>query len=222
MSRLAITLSLAVLVASTGCRNHQRQDQQPVVSQQQQLKPVVAIVPMVDRTVNTIPWSLSEEMTSAIYQRIAHKDNLYLVNQQKVAANQKKIHTANNPFATNIDWVKKTFKDNEFVVFLELLEHEESPVNAKKTSSLENCSAELNTSIRVRVIDLRSKEPKVILQELIHDAHYIPKQFTQTNFYQVPWGEEGFEISPLGLAHEQMTKELASRIEDYILQAAKS
>lgn len=75
--------------------------------------------------------------------------------------------------------------------------------------------------MRVRVFDLRGKEPKIVLQELIHDSHFIPRQFTQANFYQVPWGHESFSISPIGLAHAEFTKEISSRLEDYILMATK-
>jgi hypothetical protein len=76
-------------------------------------------------------------------------------------------------------------------------------------------------SVRVRVIDMRGKQPKIVLQELIHDTHHIPRQFTRANFYQVAWGKESFNISPMGLAHAQLTKEIASRLEDYILLAMR-
>ncbi len=76
-------------------------------------------------------------------------------------------------------------------------------------------------SVRVRVIDLRSAEPQVVLQELIHDAHPIHAQFNQVNFYQVPWKDQSFSISPVGTAHGKFTKELSQRIEDYILIALK-
>ena len=36
-------------------------------------------------------------------------------------------------------------------------------------------------------------------------------------FSQVLWGDETFEISPLGLAHAKICQEISSRMEDYIL-----
>lgn len=218
MSRIAMALSLALLAAA-GCKN---QNEQATLFEQEKnvsLKPIVAVVPIMDRTANNIPWNLSDELTSSIYRRLASDERLYLVNMQKTLAVLKKLGPGNNPFGADLAWIKRAFREDEFVAFLELLEHEEIPVNAQKASSLENCSAELNTSIRVRVFDLRGKEAKIVLQELIHDTNFIPRQFTQSNFYQVAWGKDGYEISPLGLAHEQLTKEISSRIEDYICNA---
>jgi len=71
----------------------------------------------------------------------------------------------------------------------------------------------------VRVLDLRTPEPKIVLQELIHDVHFIPRQFTQSNFHQIAWGQAGYETSPLGIAHEELTKEISLRLEDYIIHA---
>ena len=118
--------------------------------------------------------------------------------------------------------MKKSFQGDQFVVFLELVEHEEVyKQDRKKTADISECSADLNMSMRVRVFDLRGTEPKIVLQEMVHDSHFIPRQFTQTNFYQVPWGHESFSISPIGLAHAEFTKEIASRLEDYIVMSAK-
>ncbi len=63
-------------------------------------------------------------------------------------------------------------------------------------------------SVRVRVIDVREKTPKVVLQEIVEQSHHVPRQFTKANFNQVPWGDEAFDISPLGIAHDQLCKEL--------------
>jgi hypothetical protein len=76
--------------------------------------------------------------------------------------------------------------------------------------------------MRVVVVDNRGQQPEVILQEIVHDSHFIPRQFNQYNFHQVSWGNEEFTISPLGMAHTQFLKEISSRIEDYILLAQSS
>ena len=74
-------------------------------------------------------------------------------------------------------------------------------------------------TMRVRVFDVRGNEPKVILQELVQNSHFIPRQFTSEHFYQASWGTENFQITPVGLAHAKFTKELASRIGEYVLLA---
>lgn len=214
MSRVAIGLVLALL--STGC-NQSRFSQQTVYNEQAHSRPVVAIVPLIDSTKNDISWSMSEELTATIFHRLSQRDKLYLVDIEKIKTNLKKVPTGINPFGPSLAWTKKAFSKDEFVVFMELIEHDEIPLRHQKTASPEEVSAELNMTVRIRVVDLRGEEPKIILQEMVHDSHHIPKQFTQTNFYQVPWGRESYSISPLGLAHAQLSKEIATRLEEYIL-----
>lgn len=216
MSRIAISLCCLALF-SVGCRNDD--GQQAYYQQGSHMKPVVAIVPLIDSSQSAVSWNLSDELTSTIHHRLSQKEKLYLVDMQKVRSSIKKLNGNHNPFSTNLAWVKKTFSDDEFVVFLELIEHEEVPVYNQKTASAADSPAQLNMSVRVRILDLRGKEPEVVLQEMIHDNHYIPKQFTQANFFQVPWGKDSFSVSPIGLAHAQLTKEIAGRLEDYILLA---
>lgn len=221
MSRFILSVSVLALIAG-GCNDNNQNNSQAYQQTATQGKPVVSIVPVIDNTKSEYDWNLSDELSSMIYYRIAQQDNVAIVEAPRVRAKTKKIKESDNPFGPDISWIKNTFQGDQFVVFLELVEHEEVyKQDRKKTAAIEECSADLNMSMRVRVFDLRGKEPKIVLQELIHDSHFIPRQFTQANFYQVPWGHESFSISPIGLAHAEFTKEVSSRLEDYILMATK-
>lgn len=77
-------------------------------------------------------------------------------------------------------------------------------------------------SMRVRAFDLRGNEPLVILQEIVHHSHHVPRPFTSENFFQVSWENAAFNITPVGLAHANFTKEIAKRIDDYILTMSKT
>jgi hypothetical protein len=219
MLRVAMVFCLVALVA--GCVRHGSGDRTHYDSEDRGgpvTAPVTALVPLIDRTTSKLPWDLSDELTSAIYNRLALKNKVHLVDSRKVHARVKKLGPAQNPFGDDLGWVRNVFNQEEFVIFLELVEHEEVPVPSE-TIHAKDLPAELNISVRVRVLDLRSGSPRIVLQELIHDSHHIPRPFNRYNFYQTIWGKEGFSISPLGLAHAQMTKEIATRLEDYILLA---
>jgi hypothetical protein len=217
MSRIAMGICLALIAA--GCTQKQTNDQATHFSNGE-VKPVVAVVPVIDSASDVnITWNLSDELTEDIYSRLLNKEKLYIIGDQKVRSMVKNLGSAHNPFGTDLAWTKTTFAEDEFVVFLELLEHKERPMTSKKTSSPMDSAIELNMSVRVRILDLRKEQPEVILQEIIHDSHYIPRQFTRLNFHQVEWGKETYGISPLGLAHAQLTKEISTRIQDYILLA---
>jgi len=222
MSRFAtslIALSLCALLCTGSC-NHQNNDT-AAVQQVQSGKPMVALVPVIDHSHSDLTWNLSDELSRSVRKRLLQNGNFYLIGEEKVQAVTKKLTDENDPFGPNIGWIKKAFGQNEFVVFMELIEHDEVPLYASKEIAAQDSAAELNMTMRVRVLDLRGAEPKIVLQELVHDTQHIPRQFTKANFYQVPWGNEVFDISPLGMAHAQLTKELASRLEDYILISEK-
>jgi hypothetical protein len=163
-----------------------------------------------------LEWSVSEELTSTIHYRLLQKNRLYLVDHEKVASAVRKLDASHNPFGANLAWVKRAFPEDEFVIFMELVEHEEIPASQKGGTA-----SELNMAMRVRVVDLRHDFPKVILQEMVRGSHSIPKQFSREYFFQVPWGKESYSISPIGLAHSDLSQEVARRVEDYILLAMK-
>lgn len=186
-------------------------------------QPIVSVVPIIDNTRNEYAWSLSDELSSAIYANLSQKDRVLLNHSSQVRAKANPLLEKNNPFDKDLSWIKKGFQNEEFVAFLELVEHEEVlNQNKIKPQNPETCSAELNISMRVRVFDLRGAEPQVILQELIHNTHHIQAPFNHLNFYQVSWKDPSFSVSPIGLAHAKFTKDLAERIEDYILTAVKN
>lgn len=187
-------------------------------------RPIVAVVPVLDRSRHELAWNISQELTGALRQRLAQHDTLYLLSEDQVYAMTRKAsvggETGRDPFGVETSWVKKGYPQNEFVAFFELVDHREVPLVAQGGDS-EEFPAELNLSMRVRVFDLRGATPKIVLEEIVQQSHHIPKQFTRNQFNQVPWGDEMFEISPLGIAHEKLCQELASRVEDYILLNCK-
>lgn len=179
-------------------------------------RPIVSFVPVIDSSKSDLNWNVSQELTKAIRERLAQKNRVYLVGEESVAALSLKALSAHDPFDVDLSWVKKAFPQNEFVVFMELMEHNEVPAAPK---DLQDSPAELTIAVRVVVVDVREKTPKLILQEIVEQSHHIPRQFNKVNLNQVPWGDEAFDVSPLGIAHDQLCKELATRIEDYILIA---
>lgn len=219
MSRFFLSLSALALIAG-GCDDDNHNTAYNQASAQN--KPTVSIVPVIDNTKTDYDWSLSDEFSSALYSRLSQQNHIYLTDSAKVREKTKRLAEKNNPFSADISWVKNAFQGDEFVVFLELVEHEEVfEKNHRKPSDLQSCNAELNMTMRLRVFDLREQEPKVILQELVQNTHFIPRQFTSENFYQVTWDDESYSISPVGLAHAKFSKEIASRIENYILMSSK-
>lgn len=205
-----LTPAFLLTVLLTGCR----QDRDLAIQQTApRIKPMIAVVPVMDHSEDLVGWSLGDEFTSAIQYRLSCNDQLYLVDLKKAPSFQPE-----QAFGLDVTWMKKAFPKQEFVAFLELIQHDEQ-LRQDKKNPVEpiSCAADLHMSIRLRIFDLRQAQPKVVLQEIVSDSHFIPRPFTRLNFHQTHWGEEGFDISPMGIAHAAFAKAVSKRIEDYVL-----
>lgn len=167
-----------------------------------QPRPLVNMVPVMDRAQHGLSWDVSRELTQAIRQRLALDGKLYLVEGEARLGSQ-------DPFGSDTFWVKRAFPRQEFIAFVELVDHKTIPASGGK-------EGHLKTGLRVRVFDLRDSEPKVILQEFVEDLHVVASRASQPH-----WGDDSFDISPLGIAHAKVSLEVAARIEDYVLMHAR-
>lgn len=175
------------------------------------IKPSVAIASMLDTTTFDASWSLSDELTQGVMNQITSTGQVYVHSEQESPFTQ-------NPFDTDLRWMKREFLSEEFVAFLELVEHEFAPVKTNGVTSQE-ASSNLNMSVRLRVVDLRSDTPKIVLQEMIRDSYFIPKTLIPCDYTVEVWGTENYRKTPMGVAHAQLIAEIANRITDYILLA---
>lgn len=175
------------------------------------VKPSIAIASMLDTTSFDASWNLSEEITQGVMQQLASAGTIYVHTQEESPFTE-------NPFSADLSWMKREFQGEEFVAFLELVEHEFAPVRTKGIS-LQEASSNLNMAVRIRVIDLRPDAPRIVLQEMVRDSYFVPKTLIPTDYSVDVWGTEGFRKSPMGIAHAGLIQEIATRIGDYILLA---
>lgn len=200
-----LALAIFSFFIFTSCSNNQ--DDSSMTSKYYddgRARPVVAISSVVDSSTYDIPWSLSEELTYLIKNQLSNNKNLYLSSTEVMDEN---LTNTDNPFDVNISWMKDRFDNSEFLVFLELLNHREL-----KKDNISN----LEMSMRIRIVDVRAKEPKVILQECIDDNYYIAKGSIKEDYQNTIWGSQEYANSRMGLAHKQLAKEISERISDYI------
>ena len=178
-------------------------------------KPVVTIVPMLDSSSCDVPWSLSEEFSSTIKNELAQDGALFL------SADNNLQSTRENPFNHNLAWVKKSFKPAEFVVFMELVEHENVPlIKTVKDPDLipefRKNASNLNLAVRIRIIDIRKDEPVIVLQEILKNSYYSNNMIDYADYSIVTWGAENYKNTPMEIAHREMISNLKNRISDYI------
>jgi len=176
-------------------------------------KPMVAVASMIDTTSFEIPWSLSEELTSNIVNKLAQTRAIFVQSIDDFSP-------TNNPFSQDLSWVRDEFPQHEFVVFMELVRHHfvVGDKAKKKPSELE-VPNNLDMAVRLRVVDLRGHKPKIVLQEMVKESYYVPRSLLPTNYQKATWGTEEYRNSPMNIAHMQLVDEISLRLNDYILLA---
>lgn len=175
-------------------------------------KPIVAYIPIFEQAKFEFPWQLTDEFSTDIHTRLTKNDRLFIKNQNDFSGN----HSLEDPFGKDLQWMKPSFEGSEYVVLMELVDHHITP-NTPITETETKSAQTLNLTMRVRVVDLRNVKPKIILQELIQQSHHIPKFLSDIDYTKTRWGTKRFSISPIGIAHRHFTKEITTRIEDYII-----
>jgi hypothetical protein len=209
--RLFTILSFAIFFS--GCSSKTQQETSMTIYHEDgRSKPIVAIPPLMDTTSFDCPWSLSDEFTNMIFSKLQESGGIFVQKSEELPSNE-------NPFSSDLSWVKRDFQGNEFVVFTELVEHESSPTIRSSEVSSQDVSSNLNMSVRVRVVDLRGHTPKIVLQEMIRDSYFVPRMLFPVDYNKISWGSDEYSLSPMGMAHGQLIREVASRVSDYILLA---
>lgn len=206
-------LAVAVILMMSSCAHQTNLEQLSRYHEDGRSKPILALASMIDTTSFDASWSLSDEFTSMLENKIAKTGKIFVANQEEVPFTE-------NPFGNDLTWMKREFHSQEFVTFLELVEHETVPASKEKRNlPPQEISSNLNMAVRVRVIDLRSIQPKVVLQETVRSSYFIPKSLFPVDYSRIAWGSDEYRKTPMGIAHTQIVNEIADRIVDYILLA---
>jgi len=181
------------------------------------MKPVVVVLPVIDRTESCgLPWSLADEMTDEIRRRVYDSSRIYLLRESGTLDVAKTL-SCPNPHDISAAALRD-FGPSEFIVVTEIVEQKQNPYGLQ-TQKGEGTGAVLAVKMRVRVIDRRHPQPKVILQELVECDHIVARPYLNADYQKTQWGMEQFQNTPMGLAHNKIVRELVSHVEGYIVAA---
>jgi len=200
MFRKLISLTLFISFFLAGCDNNSASSK---FYDDGRSKPVLALNSVIDSTAYDLSWNLSDELTNSITKNLSLNKDIFVNTEENV----DKVLGMENPFSLDLNWMKNKFEQNEFVVFMELIKHEDKE---------EKNGVNLDMAMRVRIIDLRAKTPKVVLQECIKDNFFIAKGDFKEDYTKVIYGSNEYSKSRMGLAHEHLAKNISDRISDYI------
>jgi hypothetical protein len=164
-------------------------------------RPVVAFLPVGDNTHNGgLPWDISKELT----ERCSHpskKVQVEIISQKEVAAVVASLKGKN--LQRQEPAFFKQFKGTDFVALVEILNHTNQGHKAHIVS----------IQARVKVIDLRDGNAKLILNKLIEANQMISFSQPPVDYTRSGWGTEGYGRTPVALAHEKLANDIVTRVE---------
>lgn len=192
------------LIALSSCQKR-GMDSASLFSREGHLKDKIACVNMIDSSHCSLKWDVAQELTSYLEKNLSRKDTLYVVGVK----NEIALSSAKNPFASDTSWLKDHFCHMKYVVFTELLKHEQQHQESQ-------LGDQLALSLRVRVFKNTPEGFIPILQEIVQESYMLPSLLTKTSLFQPTYQSQGYELSPIGSSHQKFIELVAARIRDYL------
>lgn len=169
------------------------------------LKPKIALMPIIDSSQNELPWQFTDEVADGIYYEFMNTGEFYMVSPKEMGAGWMKrdsidFFSCDNSYAAD-------FCNTDFIVSMEIIE--------RSLAFCPPCSQTVNVRIRIKILDIRCCEPKVVLYEVFKTSYTgIQKDCgVEGGIY---WKSEGYPRSYCGLAHQRIICNLTKRLEEVI------
>jgi hypothetical protein len=87
-------------------------------------KPIVCLLGVFDSSMSELPWSLSEEFTTQIQQKIMQSRQLFLVQDYPLVNYLLSQDRNYKPFLQDLNVLHNLPLQSEYVVFMELIRHD--------------------------------------------------------------------------------------------------
>lgn len=182
-------------------------------------KPKVALMPIRDSSDHALSWNISEEIAEGIYYELMNSGEFYAVSPKEIGPVWQKSGEIDF-FSSDTSYVRE-FRNTDFIVAMEVIERSVvpcDPCTQRQTPAANPRNLVINVAIRVKILDVRYCEPKIVLYEVF-----------RTNYAGTPdrcgpdgticWKEEGYSRSFCGRGHQRVIHQLAQRLEEVIWSA---
>lgn len=185
------------------------------------LKSTVIVAPVQDLAAHPLPWDLSQELTEGIREHLVRTGEFLVAPVDVVQSISEEVGTI-DVASRDLSYTDR-FRPSDFVVLMEVIDHQEVPYTRGKFKPLYPVKGEVSTVLmitaRLKVVDLRSEEPKVVLQEIVHSNHQVQtgKAIEFMDYANTGWGTNLYRSTPVGMAHARLERDVAVQATDYIL-----
>lgn len=169
------------------------------------VKPKVALMPIIDSQ-NQLPWDFTEEISDGIYYELMNSGEIYMVSPKEMGAGWMKKDSID--FFSCEDYSYATdFCNTDFIVSMEIIERSLVPCPPS--------SQTIFVRIRIKILDIRYCEPKVVLYEVFKTSYTgIQKDCGVEG--GICWRSESYPKSYCGMGHQRIICNLTKRLEEVI------
>lgn len=182
-------------------------------------KPVVAWLPVTDHASHFLPWDVGDELSFTIRNQLLNSGSLFLAPQFDTLPLAKEVR-ARNLIDNDLSFAKPFADEYEYLVLCDLVEHDSIPYKRQSVKPVYPIDGKvkeiLQMKLRVRILDLRGKKPRLVLQELIRSNHLVPETTKEVDYNHVVWGSEEYKSTFMALAHRRLARDVARQAEEYI------
>lgn len=177
-------------------------------------KPAIAFVPVTTHCSQEMPWPIEEEFSFFLRSRFNRQNQLYSAPADHTSQLIQQIDSETLS-SKLLSIASRFYPGHDFVLFLELLEHTEKYDDARKDSVILPIGT-LSVKARIRVIDLRSGNPKLILQEIIARNYHIKSFEGHFDYSKIRWDAKEYHNTAWYKSHRLLEKDIVERVQHYI------
>jgi len=179
-------------------------------------KPSVALLPVFDKTKTVAMNNVSQDLSQKIRLELMHHSKLYIptaaqLKQQQLSCSQDDLLNSKDlmPFLH--------FQPEHFVVVLELVEFEQKPYKKNAVNLIypphvrRDEASMLSMKMRLKIVDIRGQEPKLIRQEIIPTNYVLATGEFEDSLEKE--GTDAFQITPVGKGIQRFVQNVVEKIE---------
>jgi hypothetical protein len=163
-----------------------------------------------------VQWDISHEITNEVVDSMLDRSTLNITPLAHYRGAIDQIAGA-DLFGKDLSFANH-FASNDFLVLMELVKHDTVPYNKEHFPHITSrrsseCHSVLELGVRLRVLDLRSEEPRIVLQEFVECDQLITKRAAQIDYSLLDCESKSYHDTPLALAHQVLAQEIAEKVE---------
>jgi hypothetical protein len=184
--------------------------------------PKIAVIPVFDSSTPCVNYNISHIVYQDMLEKIRHDRNLFLLNEEFT------FHSV--VFMKHFD-IEQTcarlpplYARAYFVVLVQIIQHDVVPYDRQaypEIYSVEGVQSNstLMMKARLTILDIRTRKPCILLEEIVNCNHTIPKEWEFYKYLGTEWISPYYLNTPYEQAHRRLADVIVNRVQNVVWNA---